>query len=269
MEESMRIEFLNVPVDLVSLDDSVERACEAMRYKTPRIQQVSLNVAKLVKAQDDPQLKADIVDSNLIGIDGIGILWGLKLAGFTPKGRVNGTDLMMRLLEACARYGFHPYFLGATQEVAEGAAENARALYPGLEFAGIHNGYFTEADEESIVAAIRESGAHCLFVGMPTPRKERFLLRNRDALSVPFIMGVGGSLDVLAGKVNRAPVWMQRNGLEWLYRIIQEPGRMWWRYVSTNAVYARMLLGVLGRRIFQRSGHGSADGGVEAPHPGE
>ena len=85
-----------------------------------------------------------------------------------------------------------------------------------------------------------------------TKRKERFLAKYRDALDVPFIMGVGGSFDVLAGKVNRAPSWMQRAGLEWAYRLLQEPGRMWRRYLSTNLAYAGLLLGVLGRRIFRR-----------------
>lgn len=248
----MRIEFLNLPVDLVSLDESVEQATEAMRTDR-RVQQVSLNVAKLVKAQTDSQLKADIVDSDLIGIDGVGILVGVKLAGFSPKGRVAGTDLMMRLLEVCSQQGFRPYFLGATEEVVARAAENARLLYPGLTFAGMHHGYFSENDEDSIVDAIRDSGADCLFVGMPTPRKERFLLRNRARLSTPFIMGVGGSFDVLAGKVNRAPLWMQRSGLEWFYRVIQEPRRMWWRYFSTNIVYAWMLLGVIAGRLTKRS----------------
>jgi N-acetylglucosaminyldiphosphoundecaprenol N-acetyl-beta-D-mannosaminyltransferase len=102
-----------------------------------------------------------------------------------------------------------------------------------------------------VVAAIGASGADCLFVGMPTPRKERFLARYRDTLNVPFIMGVGGSFDVLAGKVNRAPSWMQRTGLEWAFRLLQEPGRMWWRYATTNLAYAGLLFGVLGRRILR------------------
>jgi N-acetylglucosaminyldiphosphoundecaprenol N-acetyl-beta-D-mannosaminyltransferase len=249
----MRVEFLNTPVDLFSLDETIELATEAMRSRK-RLQQVSLNVAKLVNAQNDPQLRADILNSDLIGIDGVGILIGLKLAGINANGRVNGTDLMMRLLEVCAKQGFRPYFLGATKEVVEKAADNARALYPGLVFAGMHDGYFSEAEEDAIAGAIGECAADCLFVGMPTPRKERYLLRNRDRLPTPFIMGVGGSFDVLAGKVNRAPLWMQQYGLEWLYRVIQEPKRMWWRYLRTNVVYGWMLLGVVAGRLI----HGSA-----------
>jgi N-acetylglucosaminyldiphosphoundecaprenol N-acetyl-beta-D-mannosaminyltransferase len=158
----------------------------------------------------------------------------------------------MRLLDICASHGFRPYFLGATDDVARQAAANAVSLYPGLVFAGIHDGYFEEGEEDAVVADIERSGAHCLFVGMPTPRKERFLLRNRQKLSTPFIMGVGGSLDVLAGKVSRAPRWMQRYGLEWFYRIVQEPRRMWWRYLSTNVVFGWMLLGVMAKRILGR-----------------
>jgi N-acetylglucosaminyldiphosphoundecaprenol N-acetyl-beta-D-mannosaminyltransferase len=92
------------------------------------------------------------------------------------------------------------------------------------------------------VDAIRVSGADCLFIGMPTPRKERFLAAHRDLLGVPFIMGVGGSFDVVAGKVNRAPAKLQALGLEWLYRVYQEPGRMWWRYAKTNTIFAFLLL---------------------------
>lgn len=260
----MRVEFLNVPIDLLSIDETVERASEAMRTRN-RVQQVSLNVAKLVKVQSDPQLKADIVNSDLISIDGVGILVGLRIAGLKPKERVSGIDLMMRLLEECARRGLRPYFLGATTEVVRKAADNACKLYPELVFAGMHDGYFGEAEEDAVIAAIAKSGADCLFVGMPTPRKERFLLRNRNRLSTPFIMGVGGSFDVLAGKVRRAPIWMQRSGLEWLFRVIEEPRRMWRRYLSTNSVYAWMLLGLLIRRILGRPTYGPAEGGLHAP----
>ena len=114
--------------------------------------------------------------------------------------------------------------------------------------AGYRDGYFSADDEEAVVRDIVASGADCLFVAMPTPRKERFLAKHRDALNVPFVMGVGGSFDVIAGFVDRAPSVMQRYGLEWLYRIYQEPRRMWWRYARTNTIFAAMLLSSLVRR---------------------
>jgi len=247
----MRVRFLDLPVDIASMDGTLERACEAMRTRR-RLQHVALNVAKLVNARSNPLLKQDLETADFVGIDGMGIVIGLRLAGIEGAERVAGIDLMMELLARCARDGFRPYFLGATAEVVARAADVAQERFPGLEFAGIRDGYFDAAEEPAVVEAIRASGADCLFVGMPTPRKERFLAKYRDALDVPFIMGVGGSFDVLAGKVERAPEWMQRTGFEWLHRLLQEPGRMWRRYASTNLTYAGLLFGVLGRRMLGR-----------------
>jgi N-acetylglucosaminyldiphosphoundecaprenol N-acetyl-beta-D-mannosaminyltransferase len=155
--------------------------------------------------------------------------------------RVPGVDLMERLLAICAREGFRPFFLGATQESVVRAVAEAKRRWPALRFAGYRNGYFGPKQERGIVAAIQDCKPDCLFVGMPTPAKERFLNRHREILGVPFIMGVGGGLDVLAGKVARAPIMLQSLGLEWAYRVYQEPRRMWWRYASTNAVFAGLL----------------------------
>jgi N-acetylglucosaminyldiphosphoundecaprenol N-acetyl-beta-D-mannosaminyltransferase len=213
------------------------------------VQHVALNVAKLVKTRTDAELRRDVVESDLVGIDGTGIVWGARALGIHIPERVAGVDLMQRLLAICARDSFRPYFLGARQAVLERAMAVATTRWPGLTFAGHHDGYFELEDEADIVADIQASGADCLFIAMPTPRKERFLHRYRRQLGVPFIMGVGGSFDVLAGAVRRAPPFMQRAGLEWLYRTWQEPRRMWWRYASTNAAYA----GLIGREIATRA----------------
>lgn len=258
----MRVRFLDLPVDVETMEETVDRACEAMRSKR-RLQHVALNVAKSVRASSDALLKEDLETADLVGIDGMGIVLGLRLAGIEVKERVAGIDLMMTLLERCAKTGFRPYFLGATPEVVAKAAQVAQERFPGLRFAGMRDGFFSDAEEPGVVAAIRESRADCLFVGMPTPRKERFLARHRDELGVPFVMGVGGSFDVLAGEVSRAPEWMQRLGLEWSYRLYQEPGRMWKRYASTNLIYAWMLCGVVARRMLgglRRPGSVPADG---------
>jgi N-acetylglucosaminyldiphosphoundecaprenol N-acetyl-beta-D-mannosaminyltransferase len=222
------------------MDETVELARDAMRNRR-RLQHVALNVAKLVNMRSDPTLAADVASSDVVGIDGMGIVWGARALGLPVKARVAGVDLLMELLAVCARDGFKPYFLGAKPDVLERAAERARARYPGLRFAGLQDGYFTREQETEVVLAIRASGADCLFIGMPTPRKERFLAAYRNELGTPFIMGVGGAFDVLAGVVRRAPRPVQRLGLEWLYRIYQEPGRMWWRYARTNTLFAGIL----------------------------
>jgi N-acetylglucosaminyldiphosphoundecaprenol N-acetyl-beta-D-mannosaminyltransferase len=210
---------------------------------------VAMNVAKLVKARRDPELFHDVSEGDIVGVDGMGIVWGARALGIAVPHRVPGVDLMQRLLAICAAHDFRPYFLGARRSVLDRAVVNALDRWPGLTFAGYRDGYFGPEEEAQVVEDIRARAPHCLFIGMPTPRKERFLHRYRDVLGVPFIMGVGGGIDVLAGHVRRAPDGFQRAGLEWLYRTWQEPRRMWWRYASTNAVFA----GLLGREIVARA----------------
>ncbi len=244
----MRAEFLGTPVDLLTFDQTVEVATQAMRDRM-LTQHVALNVAKLVKMRSDPELRRDVTSSQIIGIDGMGVVWGARALGVQVPERVAGVDLMERLLAVCASEGFRPFFLGASQSAVVCAVAEAKRRWPRLRFAGYNNGYYRPEEELAIVSMIQKSEADCLFVGMPTPRKERFLNRHRASLGVPFIMGVGGSFDVFAGKVARAPVLLQQTGLEWLFRIYQEPRRMWWRYVSTNVVFA----GLLGTALLRQS----------------
>jgi N-acetylglucosaminyldiphosphoundecaprenol N-acetyl-beta-D-mannosaminyltransferase len=205
------------------------------------LQHVALNVAKFVNMRRDPVLAADVANSDVVSIDGMGIVWAARCVGLPAKVRVTGVDLLTELLAVCADEGFKPYFLGATPDVSERAVRRVREKHPSIQFSGVRDGYFSANQERQVVDSIRDSGADCLFIGMPTPRKERFLASYRDELNVPFIMGVGGALDVLAGQVRRAPVRMQQLGLEWLYRVYQEPGRMWWRYAKTNTLFAGIL----------------------------
>jgi N-acetylglucosaminyldiphosphoundecaprenol N-acetyl-beta-D-mannosaminyltransferase len=232
--------FLGCPINILTMDETVELARGSMRDRT-RLQHVALNVAKLVNARSDKVLAADVANSDVVSIDGMGIVWGARLLGLPVRERVAGVDLLARLLAVCAEDGFRPYFLGATSEVLQLAVAQAQARHPGLRFAGFRDGYFKPGQEADVIREIRDSGADCLFIGMPTPRKERFLAAHRDALNVPFIMGVGGAFDVLSGHVQRAPLRMQALGLEWLFRIYQEPRRMWWRYARTNALFATIL----------------------------
>jgi N-acetylglucosaminyldiphosphoundecaprenol N-acetyl-beta-D-mannosaminyltransferase len=245
----MRRELLGLPIDSLTFQETLDRAIDAMRSRR-LTQHVAINAAKLVKARHDPELRRDIAESDIVGIDGMGIVWAARALGIHVPERVAGVDLMLALLRACAAQGFRPYFLGACQPVLDRAVARAKRRWPGLELAGFRDGYFRPDEERAIVAAIRDSRADCLFIGMPTPQKERFLHTHRATLGVPFIMGVGGGIDVLAGHVRRAPVLMQKTGLEWLYRIYQEPGRMWWRYASTNAVFAGLVAKAMAARAF-------------------
>jgi len=226
-------------------------AVKAMRTRK-RLQHVAINVAKIVKARSDETLQSDITGSDIVSVDGMGIILGLRLVGVKIHERVTGIDLLEEVLALCAAERFRPFFLGATARVVQTAADNVCRRFPEIQFAGLHDGYFTPEQEPDIVKLICASDADCLFIGIPTPRKERFLNKYRDDLKVPFIMGVGGSFDVIAGKVTRAPKWMQRSGFEWLYRIYQEPARMWWRYLSTNTIYLGLLLKALFQRVATR-----------------
>ena len=247
----MRILFLGTPMDLLSSEETVRRAVAAMEGGPPAVH-VAINVAKFVKMRSDEELRRDVEQGDIIGVDGMGLVLALKLFGERKVERVAGVDLMLALLEKCAQRGLRPFLLGARGDVLQRAAAIARERWPGLEIAGLRDGYFSAGEEEEVVAEIRSSGADCLFIAMPTPRKERFLHRHGRALGVPFVMGVGGSVDVLAGHVSRAPAWMQKSGLEWLHRLLQEPGKMFWRYASTNTAFAGIVAGALVGRLFGR-----------------
>jgi N-acetylglucosaminyldiphosphoundecaprenol N-acetyl-beta-D-mannosaminyltransferase len=248
----MRNEIFNCPIDVLTKAETVAIVREAMQIRKP-MTHVSLNVAKLVNMRSDPILAADVKNGDLIGIDGMGIVLVARVLGFDVKERVAGIDLFQEVLVICAEDGFRPFFLGATQEIVAAAVAAVRARYPTIEFAGFRDGYFKQNQEDEVVEEIRNSGADCLFIGMPTPRKERFLAARRHNLGVSFVMGVGGSFDVISGHVNRAPPWIQNFGLEWLYRVYQEPRRMWWRYARTNTIFLGMMIRAIGERLGYRT----------------
>ena len=244
----MRVELFNVPVDILSLEQTVSLAHNAMRSRT-RLHHVAINVAKLVTLKSNTELSDDVASSDIVGIDGMGIALALRINGHKSVTRVTGVDLMAAVLAICAEDGYRPFFLGATDDVVYKAVRATEITHPNIKFAGFHHGYFAEEAEDEVLQQIRASGADCLFIGMPTPRKERLLRRWRDHLNIPFIMGVGGGFDIVAGKVQRAPLWMQNCGLEWVYRVYQEPRRMWWRYARTNMIFLCMLAQLTARRL--------------------
>lgn len=246
-----RVEFLGVPLDPLGMEETVALIDRAIARRVC-LKHVVVNVAKLVAMRRDPALHRDVVESDLINVDGMGVVWGARLCGVRTGRRVAGIDLMERLLDLCERRGYRPFILGAKPEVLERAVARLRTRHPDLRLAGWQHGYFTPEEEPLVVEAIRRSGADCLFVAMSSPVKERFTQQYREALGVPFLMGVGGSVDVLAGLTRRAPVWVQRCGLEWAFRVAQEPRRLWRRYWRTNTAFAGLLLAELAGRRSRR-----------------
>ena len=197
-------DFLGVPIHLLTMRETEARIVAAMRERQP-MQHVALNVAKFVNLRRDSELKGDVFGADLVSVDGMGILLGARLLGIGVPERVTGVDLMETMLARCAREGFRPYLLGARPEVLNRALKALARRHPSLQVAGSRHGYFSPAEEADVVEAICAAKPDCLFVGMPTPRKERFMAKHRATLEVPFVMGVGGGIDILAGHVRRAP----------------------------------------------------------------
>ncbi|WP_321943457.1 WecB/TagA/CpsF family glycosyltransferase [Paraburkholderia tropica] len=235
-----RVELFSCPMDVATTRETVELIGSRIDSRQ-FTQHVVVNVAKIVHMQRDMVLADSIRACDIINIDGMGVVWAARMLGVDVLERVAGVDLFDDLLAMAAERGFPVFLLGATSEVVQATAVTIGERHLGLIVAGYHHGYFWD-DEQSVVEKIRASGARLLFVAITSPKKENFINRWRAQLGVDFVMGVGGTFDVVAGKVRRAPVWMQRYGLEWLYRVIQEPRRMWRRYLTTNMQFAGILL---------------------------
>jgi N-acetylglucosaminyldiphosphoundecaprenol N-acetyl-beta-D-mannosaminyltransferase len=238
---NMTVRVLGCPITKMGLDDFVSSAEKFISSKTPHYIAM-MNVAKLVKMRTDKELAQSILAADLIGADGVPLVWVSRLFGNPLPGRVNGTDLMYRLLEKANEKRYRIFFFGATEEVLQRVLEVVRHDYPGVQIAGSQHGYFTQAEELAIVNKIRVAQPDILLIAFGTPKKELWVKQYLSAMGVPVIHGVGGSFDVMGGVVRRAPLWMQRSGLEWFFRLLQEPRRMWRRYLVTNALFVRLVL---------------------------
>ncbi|TKJ37994.1 glycosyltransferase [candidate division LCP-89 bacterium B3_LCP] len=225
--------FFKVRIDDINLQDTLSHCENFIRSRVPH-QIVIVNVAKLVKARQDLNLRRIINDADLVGADGMPLVWLSKYMMQPIAGRVNSTDLMIELVRMAAEKGHSIYFLGAKPDVVRKVVDVFTDKYPNLNVAGFRDGYFKPDEEDQVADEIRESGADIIFLAFGSPKKEKFVGNYLYRMGVPVVHGVGGSFDVVAGVTKRAPVWMQNWGLEWFYRFLQEPGRMWKRYLITN-----------------------------------
>ncbi|MDZ7724650.1 MAG: WecB/TagA/CpsF family glycosyltransferase [candidate division KSB1 bacterium] len=247
-----RINLLGCPVDHMSISGCVQRLESAIIEKR-QCHIVVINAAKLVKAQSDPDLRDVLWNADLVGADGVPIVWASRLMGDPLPGRVNGTDLMEKLIRLAAQKGYTIYFLGARQAVLKSAIDYVQTVFPNLNIAGYRHGYFeTMNDEEETVLSINKADPDILLLGMGTPMKENWVKRHKNDLNVRVIHGVGGSFDILGGATRRAPRWMQETGLEWLFRLILEPRRMWKRYCITNTVFIFLMGKLAWNRLFRK-----------------
>jgi N-acetylglucosaminyldiphosphoundecaprenol N-acetyl-beta-D-mannosaminyltransferase len=238
---------LGCEIDRLDMDATLRR-CEELIDTGGPAQHVAVNAAKLVALRRDSALRRAVEACTLVSADGQAVVWASRLLRDPLPERVAGIDLMERLLEVAARRGYRVFVLGARERVLATALERIRDGHPGLTLSG-HEGHFPDGDSERVCGVIRAFAPHVLLVAMSSPRKELWLARHLPELGVPFAMGVGGAIDVAAGVVRRAPCWMQRAGLEWLFRVLQEPRRLARRYLLTNTAFALLVLGELARRV--------------------
>lgn len=245
------VRLFGIAVHTIRMDRALDIVDEAIARRE-RLQIGVINAAKVVNMKRDPLLGEDVRASDLILADGIAIVWASRVLGRPLPERVTGIDLFTGILERGSRRCYRIYCLGATEEISLKTVETIRQRYPGIVIAGRSNGYFTTEQEQSVAGAIAASRADVLFVAMTSPKKENFMARWGDTMGVPVRHGVGGSFDVMAGKVERAPPLWQRLGLEWLYRVKQEPRRLWRRYLVTNTLFCGMVISAFFRQMLGR-----------------
>jgi len=230
MKRSERADLLGLSFDTVTMETAVARCLELCRAPRTSHTVITANASHLCMMRRDPELALACRAGHLTVADGMSVVWALRALGQPIPERVTGVDLLARLLAAAGEHRLRVYFLGARREVVTALVEQSRAQHPRIEIAGFRDGYFGPDDHQAIVEEIRASAAHMLFV------------------DVPVIMGVGGSFDVLAGFIKRAPRWVQLLGLEWFWRLLMEPRKLWKRYLTTNGEF----IWLVGREIIAR-----------------
>jgi N-acetylglucosaminyldiphosphoundecaprenol N-acetyl-beta-D-mannosaminyltransferase len=239
--------LFGLSVDAVTLPEAVAVADRSVKSRARLLVGV-VNAAKIVKLKTDPILRESLLEADLLLADGQAVVWASQLLGRPLPERVTGIDLFEALLDLADRDGLSVYLLGARAEVLGRVRDIIAVRWPRVRVAGSQHGYFPSEETGAVAERIAASHADMLFIAMGTPTKEIFLGTYGDRLAVPVLHGVGGSFDVLAGVTRRAPERWQRWGLEWAYRLVQEPRRLWRRYLVTNTAFLVLLVGERLRR---------------------
>lgn len=236
-----RVSILGTHIDNLTMEETIYEIESAIKNKE-QIHHVVVNAGKIVAMQTDAQLKESVNGADIINADGQAVVWASNLLNKPLKERVAGIDLFVNLIQTAHEKNQTIFLLGAKQEVVEKVKNRIAKEYSPNVVAGFANGYFKESEESKVIEKIVNSKPQMLFVAMTSPKKEMFLYRNKEALKeVNFIMGVGGSFDVFSGKIKRAPVLLQKIGMEWFFRFIQDPRRMWKRYLVGNSKFITLV----------------------------
>lgn len=240
-KKNRRVRVLDCPIDNLSLKETLRVIEEFIKSGRPH-QHVVINADKVLKIRKDKKLRQIVESCDLINVDGQPIRWAAGLLGISFKERITGMDLMEELLKLSSRKGHSVYFLGARKEVVRKVVEISSNKYPSLKIAGWGDGYWESDEEKRVVQDIKRAQPEILFVAISSPKKEFFIRKYINEMQVPFSMGVGGSFDIVAGIKKRAPKWMQKCGLEWFFRLCQEPQRLWKRYLIGNPIFLWLVL---------------------------
>ncbi|MDP8243583.1 MAG: exopolysaccharide biosynthesis polyprenyl glycosylphosphotransferase [Candidatus Hinthialibacter antarcticus] len=232
----MRSRLLGIDIDPLTAEEFLRRIDDYVTAKTPH-QIAYLNADCLNKCWSDRAYRDSIADSDLVYADGMGVVWASRLFGHPLPERLNANDLLPEFCRRAENKGHRIYLLGGEPGVAGRAADDFQRKHPKLQIVGHHHGFFSAEEEADVIAQVRESNADILIVGMGAPKQELWIQKNLKDLGVPVAWGVGGLLDYSAKDIKRAPVWMRKAGMEWLWRLSLEPGRLWKRYLLGNILF--------------------------------
>jgi len=219
-----RVEILGVQVDAVTMIQAVERISDLIAEGKPSMV-ATANAEMLLRATHDDELKSILNAANLVVPDGAGTVWAARHLGKHMPERVAGADLVQELMKLAPARAWKFYLFGSSPGIADKAKVKAEKLYPGIQIVGTRNGYFKPEDEPEIVAQIKSARPDVLLAALGVPKQEKWIAAHMNDLNVPVSIGVGGTFDVMAGVVKRAPLWMQRARLEWLFRAMLQPSR--------------------------------------------
>jgi len=233
------ITLLGVKIHRVTMAQTLEAVRGFIESGKPHMI-VTADASMIAMARKDGELREIINTADLVTPDGSGLLWGARTMGAPLVERVSGVDVSREMCRMSGEMGFSIFFLGSEPGVAAAAAENLQKEFPDMLVAGTHHGYFKPDEDSEIVRTVRKSGAGVLLAGMGIPRQEKWIRKHLGELGVSVAMGVGGSMDVFSGKVKRAPKWMQDHGMEWIYRLCQNPGKI--RKVATLPKFVWMVV---------------------------